>query len=114
MLHFIITVPWPNSIQVWGPHCILRMCTLARNLRVVGATVEEGQQGWAQAECTVTEQCSRKGIFLKMLPVIIHVLDSPGKRILGLAANTWEVKKVRLRLTSSPVSVWNPRPRANL
>lgn len=74
--------------------------------------MEEGQQGWAQAECTVPKQGSRNRVFLKALPVILEVLDFPGRRILGLAANTWEVKKVRLRLISSPVSVWNPRPQS--
>lgn len=42
--------------------------------RVVGATVEAGQRGWAWGECTVTKHCGGKEISLRTLPVIVEVL----------------------------------------
>lgn len=70
--------PELTMVRVREPQCIVKTHSLPLNLgifRAVGTRAEAGQRGWAQAEHTVTKQCSGKGILLKTPPVLVEVLN---------------------------------------
>lgn len=64
-------------------------------ITVVGMIMEAEHQGWTYVRYIVTKHWMRKGILLKIHPTTVGLSITPEKRrkVLGLAANTWEIKK---------------------